>query len=170
MHGDVHGKSTVTLILTFIHRRVGTRSKYVDQSLLTCDNFVAPPEKIFSVPPKPDFFQGRDEYLKEMRRELLADEEQSAPKLRSCLITAMGGIGKTRLALEYAHRNRKLYDCIFWLGAQQLPTLFGSFASIATELGMPRGELTGVSRCYEMVKHWLETTGRPPNTILEYSC
>ena len=163
MHGDVHGKSTVTL--TFIHRRVSTRSKYVDQSLLTYDNFVAPPGKIFSVPPRPEFFQGRDEYLEEMRRELLADEQQSVPKLRSCLITAMGGMGKTQIALEYAHRNRKLYDCIFWLGAQQLLTLFSSFASIATELRMPREESTGVSRYYEMVKHWLETTGRPPNTI-----
>ena len=100
-----------------------------------------------------------------MRRNLLADEQQSVPMLKSCLITAMGGMGKTRIALEYAHRNRKLYDCIFWLGAQQLLTLFGSFASIATELGIPREEFTGVSRCYEKVKQWLETTGRPPNTL-----
>lgn len=94
-----------------------------------------------------------------MRRRLLPDEQQSVSKLRSCLITAMGGMGKTRIALEYAHRNRKLYDCIFWLGAQQLPKLSSMFDFIATELGMPQSELMGGSRKYELVKNWLETTG-----------
>lgn len=72
----------------------------------------------------------------------------------------MGGMGKTRIALEYAHRNRKLYDCIFWLEAQQLPKLSSIFNSIATELGMPQNEHTGGSRRYELVKRWLETTGK----------
>ena len=135
-------------------------SKTVHQCLLTCYLLAATSEKIFSVPPKPDFFHGRDEYLREMRRKLLPDEQQSVSKLRSCLITAMGGMGKTRIALEYAHRNRKLYDCIFWLGAQQLPKLSSRFNSIATELGMPQSEFIGGSRKYELVKQWLETTGK----------
>ena len=134
--------------------------KCVHQCLLTRYILVATPEKIFSVPPKPDFFHGRDEYLGEMRRNLLPDEQQSVPKLRSCLITAMGGMGKTRIALEYAHRNRKLYDCIFWLGAQQAPKLSSRFNFIATELRMPQNELMGGSRKYELVKQWLETTGK----------
>ena len=79
-----------------------------------------------------------------------------------CLITAMGGMGKTRLALEYAHRYRKLYDCIFWLGAQQMPKLSFSFAAIATELGIPHAESLGGSRRYELVKEWLETTSKSP--------
>ena len=74
----------------------------------------------------------------------------------------MGGMGKTRIALEYAHRNRKLYDCIFWLGAQQLPKLWFGFASIATELGIPQAESMDGSRKYELVKEWLETTGKTP--------
>ena len=132
----------------------------VHQCLLICDILVATPEKIFSVPPRPDFFHGRDKYLGEMRHKLLPDEQQSVSKLRSCLITAMGGMGKTRIALEYAHRNRKLYDCIFWLGAQQLPKLSSRFNSIATELGMPQSEFMGGSGKYELVKQWLETTGK----------
>lgn len=74
----------------------------------------------------------------------------------------MGGMGKTRIALEYAHRNRKLYDCVFWLGAQQLPKLSFSFASIAAELGIPHTELMGDNRKHELVKEWLETTGKTP--------
>ena len=74
----------------------------------------------------------------------------------------MGGMGKTRIALEYAYRNRKFYDYIFWLGAQQLPKLELSFASIATKLGIPQSELMRGSRKYELVKEWLETTGKTP--------
>ncbi len=72
----------------------------------------------------------------------------------------MGGMGKTRIALEYAHRYRKLYDCVFWLGAQQLPMLWLSFASIAKQLGIPHAESMGGCRKYELAKDWLETTGK----------
>ena len=92
----------------------------------------------------------------------MPDEQQPFSELKSCLITAMGGMGKTRLALEYAHRNRKEYDCIFWLEAQQLPKLSFSYASIATKLGIPQAEFMGVSRKYELVKDWFETTGKNP--------
>ena len=101
-----------------------------------------------------------------MRQKLSPRKQLSPSELKSCLITAMGGMGKTRIALEYAHRNRELYNCIFWLGAQQLPKLGFSFASIATELGIPHAESKGVSRKCELVKDWLETTGR--KTQCEY--
>lgn len=71
-------------------------------------------------------------------------------------------MGKTRIALEYAHRNRTRYDCIFWLEAQQFPKLSFSFASIATQLGEPHAESMGGSRRYEWAKEWLETTGKGP--------
>lgn len=45
-----------------------------------------------------------------------------------------------------------------------MPKLELSFASIATKLGIPQSELMGRSRKYELVKEWLETTGKPPNT------
>ena len=138
--------------------------------MLSCYVLVAAPENrpgllvsstdIFSVPPKPAFFQGRHEYLEEMRSKLFVDGQQSLLELKSCLITAMGGMGKTRIALEYAHRNRDFYDCIFWLGAQQLPNLWFKFASIATELGITQAESVGCNRKYELVKEWLETTGK----------
>lgn len=38
-----------------------------------------------------------------------------------------------------------------------------SFASIASQLGIPFLESTGGSRKCELVKQWLETTGETPN-------
>ena len=155
--------------------------RYINQPLLTYHVFVVAPEtrpgplvpktKIFRVPPKPEFFQGRDDCLAKICRRLLVDKRQPFPELRSCLIAAMGGMGKTWIALEYAHRNRKHYDCIFWLGAQQSPKLSFGFASIAIELGIPQAETMGGSRRYELVKEWLETTGKTPKTRHSgYSC
>ena len=43
-----------------------------------------------------------------------------------------------------------------------MPKLSFSFASIATELGIPHAELMGGNRKYELVKEWLETTGKIP--------
>ena len=43
-----------------------------------------------------------------------------------------------------------------------MPKLELSFASIATKLGIPQSELMGRSRKYELVKEWLETTGKTP--------
>ena len=43
-----------------------------------------------------------------------------------------------------------------------MPKLWFGFASIANELGIPQAESMGGSRKYELVKEWLETTGKTP--------
>jgi hypothetical protein len=46
----------------------------------------------------------------------------------------MGGVGKTTLAVEYAHRFRNLYDRVWWCRAETRPGLMTSLAALATEL------------------------------------
>ena len=49
----------------------------------------------------------------------------------------LGGVGKTQLAVEYAHRHHADYDLVWWLRAEQPATLAGDFAALAAPLGLP---------------------------------
>lgn len=110
----------------------------------------------WGVPARNQYFYGRGKYLQELHLKL---SQESRDQPSSCLIHAMGGMGKTDIALEYAHRYRHHFDCIFWLGAQQAPDLAINFAKIAVKLQIPNAETMGLGRKIEIVKDWLESGG-----------
>jgi hypothetical protein len=47
----------------------------------------------------------------------------------------MGGVGKTQLAAEYAHRFGDSYDLVWWIAAEQAGLIGEQFAVLAEELG-----------------------------------
>ncbi len=67
-------------------------------------------------PPQPDFV-GRNQELTALAALLTGDEPASAALLPA--LAGVGGIGKTRLAIEFAHRYRDCFpDGVFWLSME----------------------------------------------------
>jgi len=127
-----------------------------------------PEAGLFDIPHlRNEYFHGREEVLRDIYNRLHSNKKQI--EVRSCLIHAMGGMGKTQIALEYAYRYRHQYHCIFWLGAERVSALSVGYASIAAKLQMPELENMGQGRRVELVRKWFQTTGTSTAPICDSS-
>jgi hypothetical protein len=96
---------------------------------------------VWNVPPRNPHFVGRRELLTELRRRLRAGE----PTLVVQALYGLGGVGKTQLAIEYAHRFAADYELVWWLNAEQPTLLAGQLAALAGPLGLPTGDSVSVA-------------------------
>ena len=53
-------------------------------------------------------------------------------------------MGKTAIAIEYAYRHRSEYDIVWWIPADQLPSVRASLAQLASRLGLETPTATGI--------------------------
>jgi hypothetical protein len=90
---------------------------------------------VWKVPPRNPRFTGRDGMLTELRRRLHSGE---ATLLVQALY-GLGGVGKTQLAIEYAHRFAADYDLVWWVDAGQPVLIPDQLAMLAARLELPPG-------------------------------
>jgi hypothetical protein len=90
---------------------------------------------VWKVPPRNPRFTGRDGMLTELRQRLRADE----PTLVVQALYGLGGVGKTQLAIEYAHRFAADYDLVWWIDAEQPVLIPDQLAALAARLDLPPG-------------------------------
>jgi tetratricopeptide (TPR) repeat protein len=109
-----------------------------------------PLAKLRGVPPHNLNFTGRSEILERIHSLL----EESAGRVY--LLAGGGGIGKTQIATEYAHRYRDDYDLIWWIPANSTSDVQQSYLRLARYLGL--GEDTGnLEKTAQIVREALET-------------
>jgi hypothetical protein len=58
----------------------------------------------------------------------------------------MGGVGKTSLAIEYAHRYRSLYAGVYWCPAERRTGLLSALAGLAATLGAATAQEADVEK------------------------
>jgi TIR domain/Tetratricopeptide repeat/NB-ARC domain len=82
--------------------------------------------KVWNVPDRNPGFTGRDTLLVTLRDHLTGRHR--------AVVQGIGGIGKTQLAIEYAHRFANVYDVVWWVSAGQSGLIMNEVAALASEL------------------------------------
>lgn len=85
-----------------------------------------------SVPIRNPHFIGRESLLSDLRQQLSRGSDAAA--LVSSALYGMGGVGKTQLAVEYAHRFAGDYDLIWWIPADDPSFIRKSLNDLAVRL------------------------------------
>jgi TIR domain/Tetratricopeptide repeat/NB-ARC domain len=85
--------------------------------------------RVWNVPARNLGFTGRDEMLVRIREHLAAGGRAVVQALQG-----MGGVGKTQLAIEYAHRFAGAYELAWWIDAEQGSLIGDQFAALGAEL------------------------------------
>lgn len=113
------------------------------------------PQIIDNLPFRPNpFFTGREAELEQIRTQL--QDTGTAAITQPVSISGLGGIGKTELALEYAHRSyRDVYRTVLWVNAADEGKLQASYDSIAQLLKLPDCNIQGPEQRIQAVKDWL---------------
>jgi hypothetical protein len=92
--------------------------------------------QVWNLPARNPGFTGRGELLARVR-EMLADGGRVAVHA----LRGMGGVGKTQLAAEYAHRFAGFYELAWWLDAEHSGLIGDQFASLGLALGCVEAEM-----------------------------
>ncbi|MFJ2010553.1 FxSxx-COOH system tetratricopeptide repeat protein [Streptomyces globisporus] len=101
----------------------------------------------------PDF-AGREAVMVQLRESLLNGQQAVVQALHG-----MGGIGKTQIALEYAHRFSGQYDLVWWIDAEQSDQIPVHYTELADRLGIAKPD-AGSDPNARAVLHHLRTRQR----------
>ncbi|GAA3442259.1 FxSxx-COOH system tetratricopeptide repeat protein [Planomonospora venezuelensis] len=93
--------------------------------------------RVWNVSTRNAAFTGRSTVLEALRRQLVGG---SAAVVLPQALYGLGGVGKTQVALEYAHRFKADYDLVWWVSSEDRERINAAFEDLARELGIRVGE------------------------------
>jgi tetratricopeptide (TPR) repeat protein len=123
-----------------------------------------PPRPFIGVPPRIASFTGRAEELDRLDAILMHDKAAAVTQaVGRAAVQGMGGVGKTSLAIEYAHRYRRLYAGVCWCPAETRAGLLSALATLGVTLGavapdeadVEKASKTALRRLNEQRATWL---------------
>jgi hypothetical protein len=91
--------------------------------------------RVWNIPVPVRSFVGRDPQLTDLRQRLTS--QHRAAQVPTTVLHGMGGVGKTQLALAYAHRHQGQYGLGWWIPAETEMTIATAMTGLASELGLP---------------------------------
>jgi hypothetical protein len=110
-------------------------------------------------------FHGREDVINLIDQTLLPSKTKLVASqdsgLRQFALCAMGGMGKTEIAQDFALRHKDEFDAIFWVQADEISKMDESYQQISLKLGLETSSENNshvVSR--ELVKGWLSNPWR----------
>ena len=89
---------------------------------------------VSNLPARNRNFSGRGELLEQLHASLQA--ESAAAVVPTGAVHGLGGVGKTQLALEFAHRFASDYDVAWWVPAELVTSATAALAALAGRLGV----------------------------------
>jgi tetratricopeptide (TPR) repeat protein len=90
---------------------------------------------IWNLPPRNPVFTGRDEQLAQLHEQLASTTDGSGPvALVAQALYGLGGVGKTQIALEYAHRYAADYELAWWIPSETQLSVRAALARLAPKL------------------------------------
>jgi tetratricopeptide (TPR) repeat protein len=107
-----------------------------------------PPLRPFiGVPPRIASFTGRADKLDRLDAILMHDKPAAVTQaVGRAAVQGLGGVGKTSLAIEYAHRYRNLFAGVCWCPAETRTGLLSALAALAVTLGAATADEADVEK------------------------
>jgi len=139
---DLVGKDRVAAKATLLAGVVQGRMKPKEEPVFPGERppepaFPGPTEPgraILNLPPRNLNFTGRDDLLRQLAEQLTVGTATAVVQAQA--VHGLGGVGKTQLAIEYAHRHQADYDLIWWITADQPLAIPGQLVALARRLGL----------------------------------
>ena len=113
---------------------------------------------IWNVPAGQGRFVGREALLDDLAQRLSAGAGLALTQVQA--LHGLGGVGKTRVAVEFARRYRDDYDVVWWVRSEDPVTLLTDYAGLADALGLPERDEREQEARVAAVRAWFETHGR----------
>jgi hypothetical protein len=115
---------------------------------------VQPKPIVLPYPSIGDLFKGRDEFLRTLNESLKRGRHAA---IISHALYGLGGIGKTRAAVEYAWAHQNEYSALLFVVAETSEILRRNLAALASKL-MPKLDTTDDAERLKAVVDWLRAT------------